>query len=108
MLMITDVQDIIKRHQAQIVTSLKDPDINTRIRGSYTSSKFRSPVTSIQRRKRKAVSSRGNRDIKSDKNEGSSVLHVQRDTQLHNGEFQSSSLQQAGKEEICSDSGVDS
>lgn len=27
MLMVTDVQDIIKRHQAQIITSLKDPDI---------------------------------------------------------------------------------
>jgi hypothetical protein len=27
MLLVTDVQDIIKRHQAQIITSLKDPDI---------------------------------------------------------------------------------
>nr|GMC60985.1 AP-2 complex subunit alpha-2 [Ipomoea batatas] len=27
MLMVTDVQDIIKRHQPQIITSLKDPDI---------------------------------------------------------------------------------
>ncbi|KAH9660205.1 AP-2 complex subunit alpha-1 [Citrus sinensis] len=27
MLMVTDVHDIIKRHQAQIITSLKDPDI---------------------------------------------------------------------------------
>lgn len=27
MLMVSDVQDIIKRHQAQIITSLKDPDI---------------------------------------------------------------------------------
>ncbi|KAJ1378785.1 Clathrin/coatomer adaptor, adaptin-like, N-terminal, partial [Sesbania bispinosa] len=27
MFMITDVQDIIKRHQTQIITSLKDPDI---------------------------------------------------------------------------------
>lgn len=27
MLMVTDVQDIIRRHQAQIITSLKDPDI---------------------------------------------------------------------------------
>ena len=27
MLLVTDVQDIIRRHQAQIVTSLKDPDI---------------------------------------------------------------------------------
>lgn len=27
MLMVTDVQDIIKRHQAQIITSLKDPDV---------------------------------------------------------------------------------
>ena len=27
MLMVADVQDIIKRHQAQIITSLKDPDI---------------------------------------------------------------------------------
>ncbi|XP_047952946.1 AP-2 complex subunit alpha-2-like [Salvia hispanica] len=30
MLMVTDVQDIIKRHQAQIITSLKDPDISIR------------------------------------------------------------------------------
>ncbi|PON53396.1 Adaptor protein complex AP-2, alpha subunit [Parasponia andersonii] len=28
MLMVTDVQEIIKRHQAQIITSLKDPDIS--------------------------------------------------------------------------------
>lgn len=27
MLMITDAQDIIKKHQPQIITSLKDPDI---------------------------------------------------------------------------------
>lgn len=27
MLMVTDVQDSIKRHQAQIISSLKDPDI---------------------------------------------------------------------------------
>lgn len=27
MLLVTDVQDIIKKHQAQIITSLKDPDI---------------------------------------------------------------------------------
>lgn len=27
MLLVTDVQDVIKRHQAQIITSLKDPDI---------------------------------------------------------------------------------
>jgi AP-2 complex subunit alpha len=27
MLLVTDVQDIIRRHQAQIITSLKDPDI---------------------------------------------------------------------------------
>ncbi|XVF46838.1 hypothetical protein PTKIN_Ptkin03bG0060000 [Pterospermum kingtungense] len=32
MLMITDVQEIIKRHQAQIITSLKDPDISIRRR----------------------------------------------------------------------------
>lgn len=27
MLLVTDVQDSIKRHQAQIISSLKDPDI---------------------------------------------------------------------------------
>ncbi|KAJ9178004.1 hypothetical protein P3X46_009924 [Hevea brasiliensis] len=32
MLMVTDVQDSIKRHQAQIITSLKDPDISIRRR----------------------------------------------------------------------------
>ncbi|XP_071707701.1 AP-2 complex subunit alpha-1-like [Rutidosis leptorrhynchoides] len=32
MLMVTDVQDIIKSHQAQIITSLKDPDISIRRR----------------------------------------------------------------------------
>ena len=31
MLMVTDCQDIIKRHQAQIITSLKDPDIRLNI-----------------------------------------------------------------------------
>ncbi|GMP45399.1 hypothetical protein CsSME_00013939 [Camellia sinensis var. sinensis] len=30
MLMVSDVQDIIKRHQSQIITSLKDPDIRSR------------------------------------------------------------------------------
>lgn len=35
MLMVTDVQDIIKRHQAQIITSLKDPDIRLHVL-SYT------------------------------------------------------------------------
>ncbi|KAI5406500.1 hypothetical protein KIW84_053006 [Lathyrus oleraceus] len=54
------------------------------------------------------VSSRGNGDIKSDKNVESSVSHVQHDTELHNGELQSSSLQQACKEESCSDSAADS
>ncbi|KAL1213388.1 AP-2 complex subunit alpha-2 [Cardamine amara subsp. amara] len=32
MLMVTDVQDIIKKHQSQIITSLKDPDISIRRR----------------------------------------------------------------------------
>ncbi|GAV89809.1 Adaptin_N domain-containing protein/Alpha_adaptin_C domain-containing protein/Alpha_adaptinC2 domain-containing protein [Cephalotus follicularis] len=32
MLRVTDVQDVIKRHQAQIITSLKDPDISIRKR----------------------------------------------------------------------------
>ncbi|XP_010278259.1 PREDICTED: AP-2 complex subunit alpha-1-like isoform X2 [Nelumbo nucifera] len=32
MLMVIDVQDIIKKHQAQIITSLKDPDISIRRR----------------------------------------------------------------------------
>ncbi|KAL7615959.1 hypothetical protein Lser_V15G04559 [Lactuca serriola] len=32
MMMVTNVQDIIKRHQAQIITSLKDPDISMRRR----------------------------------------------------------------------------
>lgn len=54
------------------------------------------------------VSSKGNGDIKSDKNVESSVSHVQHVTELHNGELQSSSLQQACKEESCSDSAADS
>ncbi|KAJ0964279.1 hypothetical protein J5N97_029401 [Dioscorea zingiberensis] len=32
MLLVADVQDIVKRHQAQIITSLKDPDISIRRR----------------------------------------------------------------------------
>ncbi|KAI4304718.1 hypothetical protein MLD38_040193 [Melastoma candidum] len=32
MMLVTDVQDIIKRHQAQVITSLKDPDISIRRR----------------------------------------------------------------------------
>ncbi|GAB4859714.1 hypothetical protein Ancab_011194 [Ancistrocladus abbreviatus] len=32
MLMVTDMQDIIKKHQAQIITSLKDPDVSIRRR----------------------------------------------------------------------------
>ncbi|KAJ0266590.1 AP-2 complex subunit alpha-1 [Hirschfeldia incana] len=32
MLMVTDVQDVIKKHQSQIITSLKDPDISIRRR----------------------------------------------------------------------------
>ncbi|XP_026425017.1 AP-2 complex subunit alpha-1-like [Papaver somniferum] len=32
MLMVTDMQDIIKKHQAQVITSLKDPDISIRRR----------------------------------------------------------------------------
>lgn len=32
MLLVTDVQDIIKKHQTQIITSLKDPDISIRRR----------------------------------------------------------------------------
>ncbi|XP_024401232.1 AP-2 complex subunit alpha-2 isoform X2 [Physcomitrium patens] len=32
MLLVVDVQDIIKKHQAQIITSLKDPDISIRRR----------------------------------------------------------------------------
>jgi len=31
MLLVTDVQDIIRRHQAQIITSLKDPDIRQKV-----------------------------------------------------------------------------
>ncbi|CAK8567075.1 unnamed protein product [Lathyrus sativus] len=54
------------------------------------------------------VSSRGNGDIKCDKDVESSVSHVQHGTELHNGELQSSSLQQACKEESCSDSAADS
>uniref|UniRef100_A0A2P2MSV8 Uncharacterized protein MANES_04G010400 n=1 Tax=Rhizophora mucronata TaxID=61149 RepID=A0A2P2MSV8_RHIMU len=39
MLMVTDVQDNIKRHQAQIITSLKDPDIRlSRLQFLYLSS----------------------------------------------------------------------
>ncbi|RVW54314.1 AP-2 complex subunit alpha-2 [Vitis vinifera] len=35
MLMVSDVQDIIKRHQAQIITSLKDPDIRLNLSALY-------------------------------------------------------------------------
>ncbi|XP_058755603.1 ubiquitin carboxyl-terminal hydrolase 2-like [Vicia villosa] len=54
------------------------------------------------------VNSSGNGDIKSDKNIESSVSHVQHGTELHNGELQSSSFQQASKEESCNDSAADS
>ena len=40
MLMVTDVHDIIKRHQAQIITSLKDPDIRLNLRVLHFSNVF--------------------------------------------------------------------
>lgn len=45
MLMVTDVQDIIKRHQAQIITSLKDPDIRFNLKLCINSQLMRILVT---------------------------------------------------------------
>lgn len=46
MLMVTDIQDIIKRHQAQIITSLKDPDIRLNVL-SYMLTSFIPYISSL-------------------------------------------------------------
>ncbi|CAL5412492.1 unnamed protein product [Camellia sinensis] len=50
MLMVSDVQDIIKRHQSQIITSLKDPDISMFKRSISETALERMAVTGTLRR----------------------------------------------------------